>query len=344
MFPFLAIVKKEIASVLRDRTILIAILLQLFIASFSSALLLGMLSLYDADTILRFGGAGIRFGVVSSTEDNQLSVLMTSRGLNVIPFSTFDQAQTAYYEGGVNAIIDAPQNTNGLTEIKLYLSDSDTVSSLIRMVIQETLKQYENYLRTQKGIDIRYTELKGEPSTSFEFVYSVLLPILMFFPAFVAGSMSIDSLTEEIENNTLHTLLSAPLTVNGMISAKITSVIILSGLQCAAWLVLLKSNEVAVQNTGWIFLLALIVSGITATAGALGAIAFKDRERSQFIYALMLLATVAISNLLNLSPIATLSRLAIGDHYVSGWHVALFGVFLSGLYLLMRRVSHRLLL
>ena len=42
MIPFLALVKKELSSVLRDRTILIAILLQLFIASFSSALLLGM--------------------------------------------------------------------------------------------------------------------------------------------------------------------------------------------------------------------------------------------------------------------------------------------------------------
>jgi len=344
MLPFLAVVKKEIASVLRDRTILIAILLQLFIASFSSALLLGMLSLYDADTILRLGGAGIRFGLVSSTEDDQLAVLMLNRGLNVIPFSTLAQAETAYYEGRVNTIIDAPQNANGLTEIKLYLPDSDTVSSLIRMVIQESLKQYENYLRTQKGVDVYYTELQGEPSTSFEFVYSVLLPILMFFPAFVAGSMSIDSLTEEIENNTLQTLLSAPLTVNRMISAKIASVIILSGLQCAAWLVLLRSNGVAIQNTGWIFLLSLIVSGITATSGALGATLLNDRERSQFIYALMLLATVAISNLLNLSPITTLSRLAIGDHYVGGWHVALFGVFLGGLYLLLRRISHRLLM
>ena len=96
--------------------------------------------------------------------------------------------------------------------------------SLVRMVIQEPLKQYENYLRNQKGIELRYTGLQGRPSTAYEFVYSVLLSILMFFPAFVAGSMTIGSLTEEMENNTLQTLLSAPLTVNGMIGAKITSV------------------------------------------------------------------------------------------------------------------------
>ena len=53
IYPFLAIVKKELGSVLRDRTIVISILIQFFIASFSSGLLLGMLSLYDADTISR---------------------------------------------------------------------------------------------------------------------------------------------------------------------------------------------------------------------------------------------------------------------------------------------------
>ena len=56
IFPVLAVVKKELTSVVRDGTIVISILIQLFIASFSSGLLLGMLSLYDADTIVQFGG------------------------------------------------------------------------------------------------------------------------------------------------------------------------------------------------------------------------------------------------------------------------------------------------
>jgi ABC-type Na+ efflux pump permease subunit len=341
VIPFLAVVKKELGSVLRDRTILIAILIQLFIASFSSGLLSGMLSLYDADTILRYGGSWIRIGMVDSADD-PLDTFMADRGLTVIPFGTLTQAEYAFYGGKISAIVDTPQDANGTTEIKLYLPDSNTISSLIRTVIQEPLKQYENYLRLQKGVEIHYTDLQGEPSTSFEFVYSVLLPILMFFPAFVAGSMSIDSLTEEFENNTMQTLLSAPLTVNGMVSAKISSVLILSILQYGAWLILLKLNGIAIQNIGWIFLLALIVSGITSTSAALVAILLKDRERSQFIYAQLLLAAVAISNLLNLSPIITLSRLAIGDHFISGWNVVLFAIFLIGLYLLLWKVSHHI--
>lgn len=337
--PFLALVKKELASVVRDRTIVIAILIQLFIASFSSALLLGMLSLYDPDTILQFGGRSIKIGV---TDANQLGDFMAERGLTVIPFASLPDAEAAFADGQVNAIIATPQDANGLTEIKLYLPESDTASSLIRMVIQEPLKQYENFLRAQKGVDMRYTNLKGKPSTSFEFVYSVLLPMLMFFPAFVAGSMTIDALTEEIENNTLQTLLSAPLTVNGMIGAKICSAVILSILQCGAWLTLLQLNGIAIANTGWILLLALVVAGITSTVAALGAVLLQDRERSQFIYSLMLLAGAAISILLNLSPITTLSRLAIGDYFTNGWNVALFAIFLATLYWLLHKLSHRL--
>lgn len=340
--PFLAIIKKELASVVRDRTIVISILIQLFIASFSSALLLGMLSLYDSDTIMKFGGAGIKIGVVNSS-DNMLGSFMSERGLQVTQYAALTDAQAAFTRGEVSAIVDTPQNANGIIEIKLYLPNSDTISSLIRMVIQEPLKQYENYLRAQKGIEVRYAGLKGKPSTSYEFVYSVLIPMLMLFPAFVAGSMSVDSLTEEVENNTLQTLLSAPLTINAMIGAKIAASVILSILQCTAWLTLLQLNGIIIQHSAWIIALAAIVAGITSTSASLGAVLLKDRERSQFIYSLMLLAAASISTLLNVSPITTMSRLAVGDAYTSGWNVAVFAAFLVLLYLLLMKLSRRLL-
>ncbi len=342
MTPFWAVVKKELGSVLRDRTIIIAILIQLFIASFSSALLLGMLSMYDSDTIMKFGGAQIKIGMVGAV-DNPLSRFISERGLQVVSYATLADAEVEFFQNKVSAIVVIPPNVRDTAEIKLYLPDSEAVSSLIRMVIQEPLKQYENYLRTQNGIEVRYTDLKGKPSISFEFIYSVLIPMLMFFPAFVAGSMSIDSITEEVENNTLQTLLSAPLTINGMIGAKIVAAVVLSALQCAAWLALLQLNGIAIQHTTWILLLALIVAGITSTSAALGAVLLKDRERSQFIYSLILLAGAAISTLLDVSPIKTLSRLAIGDHYTSGWDVAVFAVFLTALYFLLLKTSRRLM-
>lgn len=342
IFPFLAIVKKELTAVLRDRTIVISILIQLFIASFSSGLLLGMLSLYDADTILRFSGAGIRIGVVGGIDD-PLPSLMRECGLNITAFSNLQEAQSAYYRGDVIAFVDTPKDANGLIEIKLYLPESDTVSSLIRLVIQEPLKQYENYLRGQIGIEVRYADLRGKPATSFEFIYSVLIPMLMFFPAFVAGSMSIDMITEEIENKTLQTLLSAPLTISGMIGAKITAAVVLAVTQCAAWLMLLQANKTVVENVGWILLLALVVAGIASTSAAMTAAFLQDRERSQFIYSLLLLAGAGVSTLLNISPITAISRLAIGDAYTNGWTVIAFAFVFAGLFFGLLHVSRRLM-
>lgn len=342
MNSFLAVVKKEVASVLRDGTIIIAILIQLFIASFSSALLLGMLSLYDADTIMKFSGAGIKVGVVAPIDD-QLGALLNERGLKVFYYGSLVEAQEAIYAREITAIAVVPASGGETTEIQLYLPDSDTFSSLIRMVIQDPLKQYENYLRRQNGIEVRYDDLQGKPATSFEFVYSVLIPLLMFFPAFVAGSMTIDSLSEEVENNTLQTLLSAPLSVNGMIASKITAAVIVAVAQCVAWLFLLQANGTVINNLPWALLLALAVSALTASFAALGAVFFKDRERSQFVYSLALLAVTAIGSLLNLSPIAVMSRLTVGDAYANGLSVLPFIGLLGILWLALWKTSKRLL-
>ena len=195
MYAFLAIIKKELVSVLRDRTIVIAILIQLFIASFSSALLLGVLSVYDPDTILQYGGGGIRIGMVGDSGSPLVSFLR-ARGLRLSSYASLAEAEAGFYQGEVNAILTVPPINGGSSQIKLYLLDgSDAANTLIRMVIQEPLKQYENYLRSRNGVQVHYTDLVGKSPTPFELIYSIILPVLMFFPAFVAGSMVIDSLT-----------------------------------------------------------------------------------------------------------------------------------------------------
>src|SRR5689334_12850604 len=110
MTPFLAIVKKELWSVVRDRTILIAVLIQLFIASFSSGLLLGVLSLYDPDTIMQSGSVQIKIGMVAPA-GNRLETLLLESNLRVIPYATLAEAQTGFYENKVNAVILMPPGT-----------------------------------------------------------------------------------------------------------------------------------------------------------------------------------------------------------------------------------------
>jgi hypothetical protein len=87
----------------------------------------------------------------------------------------------------------------------------------------------------------------------------------------------------------------------------------------------------------------MIVAGLTSTSAMLSAVFLKDRERSQFVYSLMLLAAASIGTLLDVSPIKTISRLGIGDVSTNGWNVALFAVLLAALYLLLLKLSRRVM-
>jgi len=44
----------------------------------------------------------------------------------------------------------------------------------------------------------------------FEFVYGLLIPLLVFMPAIISSAMIIDLITEEYEHRTLEVLLAAP--------------------------------------------------------------------------------------------------------------------------------------
>ena len=327
MNGFLVMVKKELRSVVHERTIMIAIVIQLFIASFSSALLVGLLSLYDPESVALYARVRIGVGFVGAP-NSPLILLLRDQGIRVTPFANLGVAEAAFQQSRVEAIIVAPDDNGGAVDMQLYLPRAEAQSSVILMVLQNSLKRYENVLRAQRGIAVRYADLQGLPPTTFEFLYSIILPVLMFFPAFVAGSMVVDSLSEEMENNTLETLLSAPLSLNAVVGGKIAAALVLAVAQCVAWLALLRLNRIEVQNVALVLVLAAIVAGIIAVTCAFVTLVFKDRERSQFVYALFILVAASVSYLVDLSPIKTITRLAIGDVFTGAANVAVFaGVF-----------------
>jgi ABC-2 type transport system permease protein len=87
----------------------------------------------------------------------------------------------------------------------------------------------------------------------------------------------------------------------------------------------------------------VIVAGITSTTAGLVVVFFKDRERSQFVFSLLLLAGAGGGYFLDISPLKTVARLAIADYYTSGWQVLVFALLWLGLGLLLVRFARRLL-
>jgi ABC-type Na+ efflux pump permease subunit len=317
MKPFLAILKKELRSVVEERTIMIAITIQLFVASFASVLVVGLVAFYDPNSIAQNARIAIEAGVVGDRDGTLTSILRQSN-VRVTHYSSLQEARVAVEEGLVDAGLFIPVDAaegSGIIQGQLLLPKSDSLSTVISMVLQPSLKGYENHLRQERGVDVRYTDVTGRPSTTYEFRYTVVVPILMLFPAFVAGSMVVDSISEEYETRTMEMLRTAPVSMGTILGGKIAAGLVLAVVQCVLWLVLLRVNGTRVQRPLLVVLLGSIVAADVSMGSALIAILFRERERAQFVYSVGIPLVAGTLYLLGLSPTTMIARLATGDAY-----------------------------
>ena len=328
MRPFLAILKKELRSVVEERTIMIAITIQLFIASFASVLVVGLVAFYDPNSIAQNAAISIEAGVVGD-EDGTLTAILRESNVRVARYATLEEARIAVEEGIVDAgllISQVTESGAGIVRGRLLLPESESLSTVIRMVLQPPLKAYENHLRGQRGIDVRYDGLQGRPSTTYEFRYTVIVPILMLFPAFVAGSMVVDSISEEYATRTMETLQAAPVSMGTILGSKIAAGLTLAVAQCLLWLLLLRVNGTGVQKPVLVVLLAGIVAADVSLGSALIAMVYRERERAQFVYSIGIPLVAGALYLLGMSPTTLIARLATGDAHTGIADVSVFAV------------------
>ena len=342
MRPFLAIVKRELRAVTKERTIMIAVMIQLFIASFSSVIVIGLISYYDPESIGLHARANVRVGLIGDT-GSPLARFLRDHQLRVVAFSSIPDAEAAFQEGQIDTILFVPEDSGGVVETRLFLPESEARATVVLMVLTAPLREYENHLRERRGVHVRYASMQGTPPTTYEFLYASLIPLLMFFPAFVAGSMVVDSISEEFEGHTLDTLRCAPVSSGAVFGAKVVAAVILAVLQSTLWTLLLHLNRIHLHRLGLVLLLSEVVAGMNAVAAALVATYFKDRERSQFVYSLLVLISVSSGYLLGASPVTLMTRLSTGDYYTGVGDVAVYVAVLLVLAALFIPTSRKLM-
>mgnify|MGYP006283864663 CR=1 FL=1 len=329
MRALVAILKKELRAVLEERTIMIAITIQLFIASFSSALVVGLVAFYDPNSIAQNARIAIEAGVVGDS-DGVLTQLLEEANVRVTRLPSAEVAERAMKAGTVDTAVVIPGAGSGgageatVVQGKLLLPQSESLSTMITMVLSPPLKDYENHLRRQNGIQVRYTDVEGRPSTTYEFRYAVIVPVLMLFPAFVSGSMVVDSISEEFESRTMQTLRAAPVSMSTILAGKIVSGLVLAVAQCLLWLLLLRVNRTHVQRPALMLVLATLLAATISIGAALIALAFEDRERSQFVYSITIPLLAGASYLVGLTPTTLIARLATGDYYAGTLDVLVY--------------------
>ncbi len=342
MRGFLALLKRELRSITREKTIMFAIIVQFFIASFSSIILVGIMAFYDPSSIGDSTRVHIRAGIVAPEEDvGSLLNYLDEGNVRLTIFPDMTTAEASFKRGRIDTIMVVPESRNGIVDMQLIMPELDTKKTVIFMVLDEPLKRYENFLRESQGVDLNYTSAGGKPHTTYEFLYSLIVPILMLFPALIAGSIVIDTVSEEFENKTFDTLASAPVSLGQVIASKITAAVVTAAVQVVMWVGLLRLNSIVIQNAGLVILLGIIIAAAISVITAVMALCFKDRERTQFVYSIVLVALVGGSYFLNPSPFGLITRLSAGDPSMGIFQVALYAVPLVVIGLLFMKLSRR---
>jgi ABC-2 type transport system permease protein len=293
----------------------LALLIQLFVAAFSSFLVVGLTSLYDPSAVQ----GEVTVGATGSAADELVAAGAGREGLATIEYDSRDEAAAAFDANRVDVLVVAERyaGESGGTRIRIEATApaNSFRGTLIVAQLRETLEALERGERQERArfLDAPLVPLPDEVSASpyFGFSYTVLVPLLLFLPVFIAGSVAVDVVTEEIERGTLELLQVAPLSLTAIADGKALAAVFLGPAQALLWMTLLSLNGIAIDNLPALLVLTLGLSlALVATGVGLGLVV-RERQRAQLLYSLGILGAFAGAVLLPEHPATTAALLAI---------------------------------
>ncbi|MFC6991331.1 ABC transporter permease [Haladaptatus sp. GCM10025707] len=311
--PRLAITRRELGAIKSEKTIVLALLIQLFIAAFSSFLVVGLVSLYAPGSVS--DGQVVTFGVAGDASDRVEGAIREVDGSRFRHYDSRERAESDFEIGRLDGILLAHYGDDGRIVVETVVPRGSLRSTLIVTQVRETLETLERTERVarQQSLENRPISLPREVSASpyFGFTYTILLPLLCFLPVFISGSLVVDSITEENERGTLELLRVAPLTIVDIVDGKLLAAAVLAPAQVLLWLALLTFNGIAIAHVPLLLAFVAALTLLVVSGGAAISILIGDRQRSQLAYSTALLLFFGSLVFLPEHPSTTVARLAI---------------------------------
>ena len=262
-------------------------------------------------------GGELDVGVTGNASEAVLPAAEQTNGLNAQEYDSFEEGYVAFQNGEVDAVLNVTRNSDGRLIANVYAPDTGVRNTVIVVRLQGMFESLQNQERERLSPELSYQPLSldgdGDEAPFHSFSYTVLLPLLLFLPAFISGSLASDAITEGVAQGTIQLLRVAPVTEVDIIEAKVGAVIGLAPLQAALWLVLLEMNGIVISNP---VSLVVFTFGITLVVGSLGTLVslrYPDRSKAQFLYSALVVAVFSVATLLPQTPVNAVARLAIGS-------------------------------
>jgi ABC-type Na+ efflux pump permease subunit len=334
MKPLWVIAQRELTGVFKERTILLAVVIQVIVAGFSSFLVVGLSALVDPEAFPLGGGGATIVLDQDAANDTLLRRHLDANGVQALPIthgmfggSTDLDVWDVYTRGlAGGAIFAQPPDSTGLVNLTLILPEGDLRTTLTLTQVKKALEGYEREMREERSARLAFDPVyvdNDAKAGSYSFVYSLLIPLLVFLPVILAGALCADSITEEVQRKTLPILLSSPATPADVVQGKLLANCAVAPLLAAAWFLLLGLNGLPVTPVGAIGILVL-ATALSYLLGLLAcgiALLTRDRNKAHVIYASAMFLLLALSLALPTSPANAVALLAAGSAHAGVWAV-----------------------
>ena len=317
----LVIARRELASLRREKTIVLALAIQLFVAAFSSVLVVGLVSLYAPGAA---GGAvAVDVGVTGDAAGDLKPVVEHGDAMHATYYDTESAARTGFQRGDVDAVLVADRLNSGRTYVDATVPDGSFVTTVVVSRLKTALSRYERQRRAELSTRLDRQPLDLPPerggSTYHGFTYTVLIPALAFLPAFISGSIAADSVAEERERGTWDLLRSAPLSIPAIVDGKALAFVAIAPVQVACWFALLSLNGAPIHNPLTTLGFVTALTGLLVVGGIAAALAVPKHREAQLVYSFGALGAFGAASLLPESPQNVVARLAIGSTTTVTW-------------------------
>lgn len=304
---------RELSKLKSEKTILVAIGIQLVIALFSSVVVIGLVTIFDPSAA--GSQASVNFGVTGSESGELVDIIETTQGVSAQEYTDFSTAYVEFQEGNVDAVIQLEEGESGRIDAEIYAPETGIQNTVISVRGQEVLVELQEDKRIEFSdrLDHQPVTIQGNSDSIpfFTFTYTVLLPILVLLPAFIGGSLSSDSITESISKGTLEMLQVTPMTDGEIFDGKVLPMILFVPIQVFTWMVLFILRDITVENVLWLVMFGTGVAFIAGTIGVLSSLFFTDRSRAQFLYSSLIVVFFTFATAFPIDPINLIARLAI---------------------------------
>jgi ABC-type Na+ efflux pump permease subunit len=309
--PRATIARRDLASLSREKTIVLALLIQLFIAAFSSFLVVGLTSLYDPGSV---SADDIVIGVAGDDADALVEAAREMKSVRTLTYADEESVMEAYREGDVHAAMITDEG-GGRINVEVVAPTESIETTLLVDQARTLLEKVEANERDDRAgfLERSLVPVPDDVDASqyFGFTYTVLVPLLLFLPPFISGSVAVDALTEEMERGTLELLRVAPLSLVDIVDGKALAMVLIAPLQGLLWIGLLGFNGISVANVVPLLAMVTAFATIVVVVGLLLGVLTGRRRQAQLLYSVVVLFGFGTLTLLPEHPATTVAKLAV---------------------------------